>query len=132
MTPRSAARLILAYVALVEGCEVHAISHITGGGLANNLVRVLPDGIAARLDRASWTPAPVFRAVQGVGGIAQPDIEATLNMGVGMAVVLPEASVDAARAALDARGVPSWVLGETRSDAGSAASVELVGNHPAQ
>ncbi len=119
-------------LALIGACEVHAISHITGGGLANNLVRVLPDGIAARLDRASWTPAPVFRTVQGVGGISQPDIEATLNMGVGMAVVLPEASVDAARAALDARGVPSWVLGETRSDAGSAASVELVGNHPAQ
>ncbi|MFT4225415.1 phosphoribosylformylglycinamidine cyclo-ligase [Micropruina sp.] len=119
-------------LALVEGCEVHAISHITGGGLANNLVRVLPDGIAARLDRASWTPAPVFATVQQVGGIAQPDIEATLNMGVGMAVVLPQASVDAAQALLEARGVPSWVLGETRAGAGAPASVELIGNHPAQ
>ncbi len=119
-------------LALVEGCEVHAISHITGGGLANNLVRVLPDGIAARLDRASWTPAPVFATVQQVGGIPQPDIEATLNMGVGMAVVLPQVSVDAAQALLEARGVPSWVLGETRAEAGAPASVELIGSHPAQ
>ncbi len=119
-------------LALIEGCEVHAISHITGGGLANNLVRVLPDGIAARLDRASWTPAPVFATVQQVGGIAQPDIEATLNMGVGMAVVLPPWSVDAAQALLDARGVPSWVLGETRPDVGAAASVTLTGAHSAQ
>ncbi len=119
-------------LALIDGCEVHAISHITGGGLANNLVRVLPDGIAARLDRASWTPAPVFRAVQQVGGISQPDIEATLNMGVGMAVVLPASSVDAAQALLSARAVPSWVLGETRADAGADASVTLTGAHSAQ
>ncbi len=117
-------------LALIDACEVHAISHITGGGLANNLVRVLPDGVAARLDRASWTPAPVFRTVQRVGGISQPDIEATLNMGVGMAVVLPASAVDAAQAVLDARGVPSWVLGEARPDAGAAASVDLVGSHP--
>ena len=119
-------------LALIEACEVHAISHITGGGLANNLVRVLPAGVAARLDRASWTPAPVFRVVQRVGGVAQPDIEATLNMGVGMAVVLPAFSVDPARALLDARGVASWVLGEVHEQAGEKASVELIGNHPAQ
>ena len=119
-------------LALIEACEVHAISHITGGGLANNLVRVLPAGVAARLDRASWTPAPVFRVVQRVGGVAQPDIEATLNMGVGMAVVLPAFSVDPARALLDARGVASWVLGEVHERAGEKASVELIGNHPAQ
>ena len=119
-------------LALIEACEVHAISHITGGGLANNLVRVLPAGVAARLDRASWTPAPVFRVVQRVGGVAQPDIEATLNMGLGMAVVLPAFSVDPARALLDARGVASWVLGEVHEQAGEKASVELIGNHPAQ
>ncbi len=103
-------------LALIKACEV----------------RVLPDGIAARLDRSSWAPAPVFRAVQQVGGVSQPDIEATLNMGVGMAVVLPASSVDAAQALLSARGVPSWVLGETRADAGAAASVTLTGAHSAQ
>jgi len=110
---------------------VHAISHITGGGLANNLVRVLPDGVAVSLDRGSWVPAPIFAAVQRVGGISQPDIEATLNMGVGMAVVLPADSVDAATSALAARGIDSWVLGEAREAPGQAASVTLNGAHTA-
>jgi len=118
-------------LALIDACEVHAISHITGGGLANNLVRVLPDGVAVSLDRGSWVPAPIFAAVQRVGGISQPDIEATLNMGVGMAVVLPADSVDAATSALAARGIYSWVLGEAREAPDQAASVTLNGAHTA-
>ena len=119
-------------LALIEAGGGQATAHTPGGGLANNLAGVLPAGAPARLDRASWTPAPVFRVVQRVGGVAQPDIEATLNMGVGMAVVLPAFSVDPARALLDARGVASWVLGEVHEQAGEKASVELIGNHPAQ
>ncbi len=61
------------------------MSHITGGGFANNLARVLPDSVTARLDRASWRPLAIFSLIQQTGQIAQPDIEATLNMGVGMA-----------------------------------------------
>ncbi|MFT3860764.1 phosphoribosylformylglycinamidine cyclo-ligase [Micropruina sp.] len=118
-------------LALIEAVEVHAISHITGGGLANNLVRVLPAGVAVSLDRGSWTPAPVFSTVQNVGRISQPDIEATLNMGVGMAVLLPAASVSAAIALLGARGIDSWVLGEAREATGDAASVVLSGRHSA-
>lgn len=118
-------------LALIEGVEVHAISHITGGGLANNLVRVLPEGVAVRIDRGSWTPAPVFATVQAVGGISQPDIEATLNMGVGMAVLLPASEVDAATALLGARGVASWVLGEASEASDRDPSVELNGTHPA-
>lgn len=118
-------------LALIEACEVHAISHITGGGLANNLVRVLPAGVAASVDRGSWSPAPIFRVVQRVGGIDQPDIEATLNMGVGMAVVLPDSSVQAATAVLKARRIDTWVLGAVRAASGEAASVTLTGTHPA-
>ena len=118
-------------LALIEAVEVHAISHITGGGLANNLVRVLPAGIAVTLDRSSWSPAPVFRTVQRVGGIAQADIEATLNMGVGMALVLPASSVDGATALLQGRGIDTWVLGGASVAPGEAASVTLRGTHPA-
>ena len=118
-------------LALIETAPVHAISHITGGGLANNLVRVLPAGIAVTLDRSSWSPAPVFRTVQRVGGIAQADIEATLNMGVGMAVVLPASSVDGATALLQGRGIDTWVLGGASVAPGEAASVMLRGTHPA-
>ena len=116
-------------LAIIAATQVHAISHVTGGGLANNLVRVLPDGIAATLDRATWSPGPVFRMVQRVGNVSQPDIEATLNQGVGMALVVPPASVDACLRVASERGIDAWVLGETAaSDA--AASVTLVGRHP--
>lgn len=116
-------------LALIEAAEVHAISHVTGGGLANNLVRVIPDGVAVTLERASWTPPAVFQVVQGVGGVSQPDIEATLNMGVGMALVAPQASVGALLDASRARGLDAWVLGESVAADGPA-SVRLVGEHP--
>ena len=118
-------------LALIEAVEVHAISHVTGGGLANNLVRVLPEGVAVTIDRGSWTPPPVFATVQRVGAVSQPDIEATLNMGVGMAVLLPASEVDAARTLLDARGIHSWVLGEASAASDRGPSVELKGTHPA-
>ena len=118
-------------LALIDAVEVHAISHITGGGLANNLVRVLPEGIAVTLERSSWTPAPVFRLVQQVGGVSQADIEATLNMGVGMAVVLPQASVAGALALLASRGIHAWVLGSAAAAQGRPATVALQGSHAA-
>lgn len=97
---------------LIRNVEVHALSHVTGGGLANNLARVIPDGLQAVLRRDSWTPPAIFQLVQQVGGLTQADVDATLNMGVGMAAVLPADGADAAIAALGARGVESWVLGE--------------------
>ena len=97
---------------LIAKADVHAMSHITGGGLANNLARVIPDGMAAVLDRSSWTPPAIFQLVQQVGGVSQADIDATLNMGVGMVAILPQDQVPAALAALQARGVWSWPLGE--------------------
>ncbi len=117
-------------LAIIAACEVHSISHITGGGLANNLVRVLPDGVVADLDRATWTPPPVFGLIQDLGGISQPDIEATLNQGVGMALVLPEASVGRAQREAQAAGIDSWVLGTVRSEPGAPARVDLHGDHP--
>ncbi|HEX5336411.1 MAG TPA: phosphoribosylformylglycinamidine cyclo-ligase [Propionicimonas sp.] len=112
-------------LAIIHGCEVHSISHITGGGLANNLVRVLPDGIGVDIDRASWRPPAIFELVQAVGKLSQPDIEATLNMGVGMALVLPESSVaEASRIAAEA-GIESWVAGVASAAPGAKARVEL-------
>ena len=117
-------------LAIIGACEVHSISHITGGGLANNLVRVLPDGVVADLDRATWTPPPVFALIQALGGVSLPDIEATLNQGVGMALVLPEASVARAQREARAAGIASWVVGAVRSEPGAPARVELHGDHP--
>ena len=105
-------------LALIREVECHAFSHITGGGLANNLARVIPTGRRARLERSSWTPPAIFRLVQQVGRISQADIEATLNMGVGMVAILPETGVDAAVALLGSRGIDAWVLGRIEAHDG--------------
>lgn len=103
---------------LISKVEVHAMSHITGGGLVNNLARVIPGDMVAVLRRDSWTPPAIFQVVQRVGGISQADIDATLNMGVGMVAILPESQVDAAHAALEAKGVTSWTLGRIEASEG--------------
>jgi phosphoribosylformylglycinamidine cyclo-ligase len=128
-----------------EGIDVHALSHVTGGGLAANLARVLPASVHARLDRATWTPPAVFTAIGALGAVPRADLERTLNMGVGFVAVLPDTSVDAATAHLRSRGIDTWVMGEVL-EAGAAdgdrvelvrgakgvdgGSVELTGSHP--
>ena len=97
--------------------------------LRSYLARVLPDGVTARLDRTTWTPAPVFGLVQRTGGISQADLEATLNMGVGMAVVLPPEAVAGARATLGAAGIESWVCGEVVASGPDEPRVTLSGAH---
>lgn len=116
-------------MALIRGVGVHAMSHITGGGLANNLARVLPSTVTARLDRGSWTPPPIFDLVQRLGQISQPDIEATLNMGVGMVALVDQQDADAAVRLLDDRGVPAWICGEVVAASPDDARVELAGTH---
>ena len=108
---------------LIREVEVHAMSHVTGGGLANNLARVMPGDHTAVLQRSSWTPPAIFQLVQEVGEVSQPDIDATLNMGVGLVAMLPQSEVDAALALLKGRGVESWVLGEVQAVEGPGAAV---------
>jgi phosphoribosylformylglycinamidine cyclo-ligase len=116
-------------LALINEVEVHAMSHITGGGFAGNLVRVLPDGMCAEIDRATWTPPLIFSLVQELGKVSQPDVEAALNMGVGMAVVLPAAAADTAVQLLAQRDVPAWVCGAVIATPGEPAAVQLTGVH---
>lgn len=99
-------------LALARSTEIHAFSHVTGGGLAANLARVIPDGLHARLDRGTWSPLPVFQTVAKVGDMATLEIEKTLNMGVGMVAVVPQSSVDVVLAILEDRGVEAWLLGD--------------------
>ena len=130
----------------VARLDVHALSHVTGGGLAANLARVLPPGLDARLDRGSWTPAPIFGLVRDLGRVPQSDLERTLNLGVGFAVVLPADQADRAVRACQARGIPAWQLGEVTPASGageddgaevvrsgkgaSGGSVRVYGTHP--
>ena len=97
---------------------VHAFCHVTGGGLAANLERVLPAGVDAEVDRSTWKPAGIFDLVAEAGPVAQDDLEIALNLGVGMiAVLAPEQAGDALDL-LTARGVPAWRLGRVVTGAG--------------
>ncbi|MBC2877927.1 MULTISPECIES: phosphoribosylformylglycinamidine cyclo-ligase [Streptomyces] len=116
-------------LALTRTTEVHAFSHITGGGLANNLARVIPDHLHAEVDRATWTPDPVFTLVGEVGGVERLELEKTLNMGVGMMAVVPAESVDAALTTLADRGVESWVAGEITGRGDRAGAAVLTGDY---
>ena len=117
-------------LSLIDAVAVHALAHITGGGLANNLGRVLPDSVEVVVDRSSWRPAPVFELVQRVGDVSTDDLEATLNMGVGMVAVLDPDHADEAVRLLAQHGIRSWVCGEVRdAPVPTARRVRLSGQH---
>ncbi|MFC6286438.1 phosphoribosylformylglycinamidine cyclo-ligase [Nocardioides sp. GCM10027113] len=117
---------------LAARTATHAMSHVTGGGLAANLERVMPVELGATIDRATWTPAPVFDLVRQVGEVSQPDLEMTLNCGVGMVALTAPDDADAAVALLAGYGIDAWVAGEVR-EAGQGVEggrVTLTGQHP--
>jgi len=95
-----------------DGIDVHALSHVTGGGLTANVARVLPGGVTAVMDRGTWTPAPLFTVLQELGRVPQADLEGTLNMGVGFVAVLPAEQADSAIEILRQADVATWVMGE--------------------
>ena len=101
--------------------RVHAFSHVTGGGLAANLARVVPAGMRASIDRSSIEVPPVFSVVRELGGVAWEDLEDTLNMGVGMVAVLAEEEVDAVVAVSAAYGCAAWPIGAVAEDADAGA-----------
>ncbi|MEV4219333.1 MULTISPECIES: phosphoribosylformylglycinamidine cyclo-ligase [unclassified Nonomuraea] len=106
---------------LARTVDVHAYSHITGGGVEGNLSRSLPEHLDARLDRSSWTPPAIFEVLAGHGGIAQKDLDRTFNLGVGMAAIVAADDADAAIRLLAGRGLPAWVMGEIVPGSGRAA-----------
>ncbi len=115
-------------LSLLAETDVHGFSHVTGGGLAANLARVLPPHLSATVDRGTWRPQPVFDLVQTRGRVEQAEMERTFNMGVGMVALVAPADVDRALAVLTARHVPAWVAGGVVEGDGT---VELVGAHSA-
>jgi phosphoribosylformylglycinamidine cyclo-ligase len=116
---------------LAARAEVHAMSHITGGGLAANLARVVPDDVSVRVDRSTWTRPAVFSLVADVGGVAQADLEQALNIGVGMVAVVDESSADDAVRLLGEHGVTAWIAGDVAIAGvhGPGGSVTLTGDH---
>ena len=91
---------------------VHALAHITGGGIAGHLVRILPADCAATVNPDSWELPPIFTTLQQAGRISTGEMRDVFNLGVGFIAVLPPDAVAAAQRAATDQGVPTWVMGE--------------------
>ena len=99
-------------LSLLNTLPVHAISHITGGGLLENIPRVIPEHLAAKLDPASWAQPEIFQWLQDQGNIATSEMYRVLNCGVGMIVVISKESSNEAINHLNSCGENAWLIGE--------------------
>jgi len=94
------------------GLPLRGVAHVTGGGLPGNVPRALPEGLGARLDPERWPMPSVIRLYGALGGLADDELRATFNGGLGMVVVVPPAAVAATIAELGAAGERAWLVGE--------------------
>jgi phosphoribosylformylglycinamidine cyclo-ligase len=123
-TDRSVADVLLAvhrsYVSAVRPVldHIHAMAHITGGGLPGNLNRVLPGTMDAAVDTRSWTVPDVFLELERAGNVERSEMFRAFNMGVGMVVIADPSSADRVRAAATAAGVAAWPMGHVVAGAG--------------
>lgn len=115
---------------LMAETNVRTFCHVTGGGLAANLARVMPEGLTAEMSRATWTPQPVFRTIAELGQVTRAEMEKTFNMGVGMVAIVAPEDRERALAILTARHIGSWEIGVVRSSAAGEDRVILTGEHP--
>jgi phosphoribosylformylglycinamidine cyclo-ligase len=97
---------------LARSGKVRAFAHITGGGLTDNLPRVLPDHLSCHIHLGSWKPAPVFDWMQSTGGIETAEMLRTFNCGIGMLIIVSEAESEAVMRACEEMGEPVFRIGE--------------------
>ena len=108
---------------LKAGVDVHAVSHITGGGFYENVPRMMTDGLTARIGLSTFPRLPIFDLIQKTGGIPERDMYNTFNMGIGMILALPAAQAGLALSVLKEAGETAYQIGEVVS---GEAGVELV------
>jgi len=127
-------------LALINSVDVHAFSHVTGGGIAANLARVLPGNVAVDVFRQTWQPAPIFELIQREGAVPLSDAEKTFNMGIGMFTVVDQSVADRALKELAVRDLDAWVCGTVRerfdgeagdspAKGGGGGAVNLIGDY---
>ena len=110
---------------LLKNCEIHALSHITGGGFWENIPRVLPENTKAVIDGSSWQWPEVFNWLQKSGNVETYEMYRTFNCGVGMIIALPQDQIDAALALLKAEGENAWLIGHIEQAADGEKQVEI-------
>ena len=97
---------------------VHGIAHVTGGGLGENLQRILPEGVQVAIDRQSWPVPPVFTWVERLGGIEPSEMDRVFNMGIGLVLVVRPFYAESIRHQLADCGVESWLIGRAEEGTG--------------
>jgi len=112
---------------LIKSSQVNALSHITGGGLLENIPRVLPEGTKAVIDTTSWNIPPVFKWIQEKGNVEMREMYRTLNCGVGMVLVIPADNAQAAISLLEAEGESPWIMGNIETAQADEEQVDLKG-----
>jgi phosphoribosylformylglycinamidine cyclo-ligase len=103
---------------------IHGMAHITGGGLVDNVERILPENCRAVIDASSWEPPPVFAWFQSLGQVDRNEMLRTFNMGVGFVLIVSPRSVRSLSEQLAASGLPCWTIGTIRE---GTSGVELAG-----
>lgn len=117
-------------LALTAECAVSTFCHVTGGGLAGNLERVIPEGLVADVNRSTWKPSQIFKTISSVGKVELFELEKTFNMGVGMIAIVSPEDRDRALAMLTARHLDAWELGTVREAEAEEKRVIMHGEHP--
>ena len=103
-------------LALLKTHAVHAMAHITGGGLTENIIRVIPDGLGLAIDASSWPLPPVFDWLMREGAVPREEMWRTFNCGIGFVLVVPPGAVSAIEGDLDGHGLGHWRIGEVVAD----------------
>jgi phosphoribosylformylglycinamidine cyclo-ligase len=121
-TDQTVAQVLLAvhrsYAAVVRPVlsVVHALAHVTGGGIPGNLVRVLPAGVEAVIDAGSWPWPPLFRVLMRAGQVGREEMRSVFNLGIGMIAVIARDDVETTIRAAQRAHVPAWIIGEIRAN----------------
>ena len=119
-------------LALIKVLEknLRTFSHITGGGIAENTARVIPQGLSARYDRSTWSLPVEMEYMAALGGVPQSDMERTWNCGIGMVAIVDPSVADLAMKSLSARGMKAWIAGDIQSSQNSGShSAYLEGSY---
>jgi len=109
---------------LKAGMTVHGYSHITGGGMFDNIERILPDGLAATVDISAWPVPPVFEYLLSFADVARDERYRTFNMGIGFVVILPQTEADAAEAVLRDAGETVFRIGHIHQHQGERVTLQ--------
>lgn len=111
---------------LLKDFKINGIAHITGGGLLENVPRVLPSGCVARIRTGSWEMPPVFKMLQEAGNVEQSEMYRTFNMGIGMVLVVRPKEAEDIISRLHGLGEKAWLIGEIKGKGDAEPSVELI------